>query len=293
MACALENSWLTKLIELLGRQFTDVVATKATMLVWVKSELAAVIGISTKERPLAQARQIANEAAHNFRRILESEALRQEATANRHVVMDYHFPIFVIRSDGKIQAGSKTAWDVLYAHTRQRPSRKNPVTELPKALLNALPESGKATHGNLAITVYNLPGACEILLPLKVVLLESVEKAPVMTFQQKIDTLTPSQRAACHLVLRGYRDKEIAAELGITYNTSIHHVRLMLQKMGFGDRLQLMAAARQIPPRTLSVPDIMAVEPVPDLPLPRNRKTGFAAATPLTKGMDSHIAKGT
>ena len=136
-------------------------------------------------------------------------------------------------------------------------------------MLAALARSGKATLGKLVTTVYNLPGEYEILQPLKVILLESIDKISELTYEQRLETLTPSQRTTHNFVLKGYRNKEIAAEMGNSYNTTIHHVAAMLAKMGCGDRLQLMATAQGLgmPRKVLPVPDMVAVKPMPNLPI--------------------------
>lgn len=102
---------------------------------------------------------------------------------------------------------------------------------------------------------------------MRVIFLATVQTAAALGFAQRIDTLTPSQRAAYHLVVSGYRNKEIAAELGISYNSTIHLVSRMLSQMACGDRLQLMAMAAQAMPRKVLVAPPLAAAPVmPNLP---------------------------
>lgn len=55
------------------------------------------------------------------------------------------------------------------------------------------------------------------------------------------DVLTPRQREVAALVGRGYTNRRIAQELGISEHTAIAHVRNILKKLGFSSRAQIVA----------------------------------------------------
>ena len=273
VTCALDSPWLSKFLALLAYQFQEVSFTQATMMLWSK-ELVAVIGIGVKDQTVAEARAIADEAARTLKRIHDLEAVRQELSAHKHLNLDNRESLLIVRDDGQIQLGTETGWDALYRHLRQRPSKKNPLTRLPAAMVEALPHSGKSVLGKLAITTYTLPGDYETLLPLRVVFLEAVENIPALSFEARVASLTPSQRATYNLVLGGFRNKEVAAELGVSYHTATHHVAAVLHAMQCQDRLQLMAMAAQESGKVLTVPSVLAVAPMPDLPRPTPKVAG-------------------
>jgi hypothetical protein len=57
--------------------------------------------------------------------------------------------------------GTESGKDALCRYLRRRPTKKNPIEELPNSMIEALPKSGKTILGKLAITVYQLPGEFE------------------------------------------------------------------------------------------------------------------------------------
>jgi DNA-binding CsgD family transcriptional regulator len=272
VTCALDSPWRAKLLDLLTYQFRDVATTKATMMVWAKTELVAVFGIASTNLLKDEARQVANEAAYCLQRIHEHESLRQEVGAHRHLSMDRGQPLVIVHADGQIAMATETGWDTLQQFLRRRTSKKDPLVRLPTTMMATLSKTGKSTMGKMAIHVYRLPGEFEILSPLRAVFLEPTHKVSALTFSQRIETLTTSQRAAYNLVVAGLRNKEIACEMGISYNTAIHHVASMLSRMECGDRLQLMAMAAQAMPRKiLMAPTMTAAQVMPDLPRPASK----------------------
>jgi DNA-binding NarL/FixJ family response regulator len=64
----------------------------------------------------------------------------------------------------------------------------------------------------------------------------------------ELDQLTPREREVLRLVARGYSDKGIATELGISIKTVESHVSAVLRKLQLSNRLQLSswASARRL-----------------------------------------------
>ncbi|TET54850.1 MAG: response regulator transcription factor [Anaerolineales bacterium] len=67
------------------------------------------------------------------------------------------------------------------------------------------------------------------------------------------DTLSPREGQVLALIVDGYSNREIAAELGIARNTVKNHVRNLLAKLGAKNRAQ--AAARAISLRLVHLPE--------------------------------------
>jgi len=57
---------------------------------------------------------------------------------------------------------------------------------------------------------------------------------------------TPREREVAALVIRGYRNREIATELGITEQTAKNHLRNMCEKIGASDRIQVAMYALRL-----------------------------------------------
>ena len=82
--------------------------------------------------------------------------------------------------------------------------------------MKAALEEGRSRFGGLDLEVVRLPGeAVETVAPLFVAFLIPQEKSDTMSMDQRILTLTVSQKAVYHLMVAGNRNKEIASELGI------------------------------------------------------------------------------
>jgi DNA-binding NarL/FixJ family response regulator len=64
----------------------------------------------------------------------------------------------------------------------------------------------------------------------------------------ELDQLTPREREVLRLVARGYSDKGIATELGISIKTVESHVSAVLRKLQLSNRHQLSswASARRL-----------------------------------------------
>ncbi|RIK63123.1 MAG: hypothetical protein DCC65_16350 [Planctomycetota bacterium] len=54
--------------------------------------------------------------------------------------------------------------------------------------------------------------------------------------------LTPQQSKVVTLILRGYCDKQIAAQLGLSYSTVRTHLGRLFQRIGAQDRSELILA---------------------------------------------------
>lgn len=267
LSCGVESSWIRRLLDLLIYQFPDVRQTKATMMVWGQYELVAIVGVGSTHYPVSMARGLADDLADALKQIHETNVLRQELAAYRHIAAHWGEPILVVRSNGVIQLGTEAGWDVLHAASRCRPTKKNPVSHLPPAMTAALGKPGKTSVGKIALTVGLLPSDEETLSPLHTILLTPNSEIASLDMDQKIRTLTPTQKAVYRLMLAGRRNKEIAVELGIAYNTAIKHASAVLAKMGFMDRLQLLAATAQREPREpFQAPAVLPDAPaMPDL----------------------------
>jgi DNA-binding NarL/FixJ family response regulator len=57
---------------------------------------------------------------------------------------------------------------------------------------------------------------------------------------------TPREKDVAALVIRGYRNKEIATELGVTEQTVKNHLRNMCEKIGASDRIQVAMYALRL-----------------------------------------------
>jgi DNA-binding CsgD family transcriptional regulator len=236
------------------------------MMVWGQYELVAIVGVGSTFYTVSMARGLANDLADALKQIHETDVLRQELAAYRHITAHWVEPILVVRSNGNIQLGTEAGWDALHAALHRRPTKKNPVSHLPPAMTAALGKPGKTTIGKVTMTVGLLPGEAETLSPLNTVLLMASSEIAGLNAEQKIQTLTPTQKAVYRLMLAGRRNKEIAAELGIAYNTVIKHASAVLAKMGFMDRLQLLTVAVQSEPRELHrAPQVLDAPVMPDL----------------------------
>ena len=266
LTCGVESSWINRLLDLLVYQFPDVRQTKATMMVWGQYELVAIVGVGSTYYTVSMARGLANDLADALKQIHETDVLRQELAAYRHITAHWGEPILVVRSNGNIQLGTEAGWDALHAALRRRPTKKNPVSHLPPAMTAALGKPGKTNIGKIAMTVGLLPSDEETVSPLHTVLLMPNSEIAALNMEQKIQTLTPTQKAVYRSMLAGRRNKEIAAELGIAYNTVIKHASAVLAKMGFMDRLQLLTLAAQSGSReSLKAPLLPDAPVMPDL----------------------------
>lgn len=122
-----------------------------------------------------------------------------------------------------------------------------------------------------SVMVSQLPCEEETVTPLLAITLRSVSKqAGDLTLEQKVRTLTRSQKAVYDLMMSGKRNKEIAADLGISLNTVWHHVSAVFAKLDCMDRLQLFALAGigKAPPKILVAPAMIDAPVAPDLPIP-------------------------
>jgi DNA-binding NarL/FixJ family response regulator len=67
--------------------------------------------------------------------------------------------------------------------------------------------------------------------------------ARILASRQDHPTLTPREIEVLHLIARGYRNKEIAGDLGISQETAKVHVKNVLTKLGVSDRSAAIAVA--------------------------------------------------
>ncbi|MEQ1900333.1 MAG: LuxR C-terminal-related transcriptional regulator [Devosia sp.] len=61
----------------------------------------------------------------------------------------------------------------------------------------------------------------------------------------EFEQLTARQREVANMMLRGYPNKRIATELGISLGTAKDHVHAILLRLGFASRAALMAHANR------------------------------------------------
>lgn len=64
--------------------------------------------------------------------------------------------------------------------------------------------------------------------------------------QTPLGSLSPRERAVAELVVQGMRNREIAAELGITEGTVKVHLHKAYEKLGVGSRTELLIFARNL-----------------------------------------------
>ncbi len=262
-----EKLWMDRVIGFLAYQYQDVAKTRATAMVWGRCEPVAVLGVIAESAfPGIQA--VNDDYAEALFRIHQTENLRQEMTALRHIIAAWRQPFLVVRGDGSIVAGTEAGWDGLHAYMSRRPSRKSPILQLPAAMVSALVNGCAIQLGKVDVTVSVLPDMeRETTWPLFTVTLSPKPSTDAPSLEGRLRTLTRSQRAVYGLMVSGYRNKEIAAQLGVSHHTIVHHVTAVLAKMACPDRLQLMAAAAQSAVQTeLVAPPMIADAPTkPDL----------------------------
>jgi DNA-binding NarL/FixJ family response regulator len=63
--------------------------------------------------------------------------------------------------------------------------------------------------------------------------------------RQRIARLTPREQDVLRLMVRGFDNREIAAELGIGYNTARSHSQAVIEKLGARSRLDAVARAHR------------------------------------------------
>jgi DNA-binding CsgD family transcriptional regulator len=255
-----EALWLNRVTGLLAYQYQDVAKTKATAMVWSRREPVAVLGvISEPTFPGIQA--AVDDYAEALFRLHQTESLRQEMDALRHVIGSWRQPLMVARGDGSIIAGTDGGWDALYSYLHRRPSKKNPVIRLPDTMAAMVKNGVQINLGKLDMAVSVLPDCDrETVWPLFVVTLWPKAGVDAPSFEDRLRTLTQSQRAVYQRMILGLRNKEIAAELAISVHTVVHHTTAVLAKMGCQDRLQLMAAAAQSVPRKELTAPLMVID---------------------------------
>ena len=265
-----EALWLNRVTGLLAYQYQDVAKTKAAALVWGRFEPVAVVGlISESSFPGIQA--IADDYAEVIFGVHKSECMRQEVAALRYVIEQWRQPLLVVRNDASIMTGTAAGWDALYAYMHRRPSKKNPIFVLPDTMAAMVMKGVQINLGKLDMAVAVLPdGDRETVWPLFVATLSPKPGTDAPSMEERLRTLTPSQRAVYQRLILGLRNKEIAAELGISPHTVVHHVTAILAKLGLQDRLQLMASAAQSAPRKELTAPLMVIDAPtkPDLEIP-------------------------
>lgn len=264
-----EALWMDRVTGLLAYQYQDVAQTKATAMVWGRSEPVAVLGvISEFAFPGIQA--VIDDYAEALFRLHQTENLRQEVAALREVIEGWRQPILVVRGDGSIVAGTEAGWDALYTYLNRRPAKKNPVFMIPDAMAAMVMKGEGGILQKLDVAVSVLPDIeRETTWPLSVVTLARKPGTDAPRLEERLRSLTPSQRAVYHLLVSGRRNKEIAAQLGISPHTVVHHVTAVLAKTGCQDRLQLMAA-QSAPREPHQGPSMIVSAPsgMPDLDVP-------------------------
>ena len=235
--------WRAKVTSLLTYQYPEVSQTKATAIVWGRLEVVAVVGV-TSDPPFSEVQGVADDVAETLYRVHQTELLRQEVVALRYVITKWSHPFLIVRDDASIVTGTEGGWDALYSYLRRRPVGKNPVFKLPGSLADKLGRSGSINLGAYEMLGGVMPDSKrETARPLHLVTLSAKRIPASVTHDSRLHTLTPSQRAVYLKMVAGLRNKEIAAAMGISVNTVVHHATAILSKMNCLDRLQLMAAA--------------------------------------------------
>jgi len=216
------------------------------MLTWGKSELVSVIGVGAPREKVEQARTVAHNMSYALQRIHEGEVLRSELRACRYVISHWRRPVLVARNDMSIVAMTELGSEAVHAYLRRRPTQKNPVTHFPQALRATFHATGATVSGGYSVMVSLLPCEVETVPPLRVIVLTALSKkmADDLTLEEKVRTLTRSQKAVYNLMMSGKRHKEVAAILGISLNTVWHHASAVFAKLGYMDRIELLAVAR-------------------------------------------------
>jgi DNA-binding NarL/FixJ family response regulator len=293
MSCGNPQSpWISRLIGLLSFQFPPVSGTSATMLVWAKSELLAVLGVIPMAMKAEAARTLVEDLAHAVLRIHEFEKSEQELRACRYVIRHSQKACLVVNTDRDILAATDSAVEALHAILgRGRPTRKAPIDRLPESFAPALKLGEMKLSGKIQVHVAPLAHEAETVSELQSVLLTPLSETRGMTINDRVCLLTPTQKAIYTKILAGMRNKEIAAEMGISKNTVLHHVSSIFAKLHVMDRLQLFARlatekenqesriplpiitgsqepARSRKPKILEVSPMVTAEVMPDLPVP-------------------------
>jgi len=272
-----DAKWMARIAGLLAYQFHDVRQTKALSLAWGHHDLVAVVGVAS-ENSFPEIQDLADDYAEALVRIHRWQSVLQETAALRYLMERWRQPLIIVRNDAGIVAATDAGWDALYSFLGRRPVKKNPVVTLPSVLATALGRAGTTDLGKQEMTVEVFPDLVrELIAPLFTVSLTAkLENRGENSLEEKLMTLTPAQRETYHLLIKGDRNKEIAAKLGVSIHTIIHHVGGILAKLGYQDRLQVIAAARTNTENVIKVPPVLAGPVVPNHPLPKKVNKGTA-----------------
>jgi DNA-binding CsgD family transcriptional regulator len=111
-------------------------------------------------------------------------------------------------------------------------------------------------------------GNRDLIEPLILVSLRSVEPTRSAIPPEKLAKLTPTQTEVFHRLIVGDRNKQIATCLGISVYTARNHVSNILQALRCSDRLELIARCRRF---DLPAYDAQKKREVPPLPVSGKR----------------------
>jgi DNA-binding CsgD family transcriptional regulator len=217
--------------------------------------------------------------ADAFTHLHEIEAMRQERGVYRCLTENVQDAVVILRPTGEIVGATPQATELLHTvvHGRKRPNLKDPMTHAPATLQEAIKRNRAIVPltKEITATLLLLPEQGDTIANLVVVHRAMDETCANEALERGIRQLTPGQRAVYRALLEGRRSKEIAVELAISEHTVRHHITAILQKTGCMDKIQLITRVAKLPKREpVTVPDLTAVEPKPDLKPPVLKQKG-------------------
>ena len=237
----------TRVLELVASQFpwaqgTNVLAAAHHSLVPL-----ALIGIAGPAST-ARAEILALEITRAIGNLAMVDHLRREAAMYRWLLESSNEAWIVGDETGQIIAGTRPGHDALRRaqYGDRRPPMKHPEPVIPTTILSAV-QCGlsPAMHGiSISGSPFGLENS-ELTEPLIALRFRSLDPSGTGVNADRVaEVLTPAQRDVHRLLAKGLRDKEIAQLLGISRHTVHHHANEVLRRLGFADRLELVAKSK-------------------------------------------------
>jgi DNA-binding CsgD family transcriptional regulator len=196
-------------------------------------------------------RALAFDLAQAVLRLHELEELHQKETGTRTLLEAAGKALLLVTRNGVVARYTPPGREILLTviHGTRRPNGAATIPTLPDQILTMLPTISDRTQVAISKT------ASAVITPLPCTLTSTVQPSFIIELfleeeansnallPQHLDRLSQREREILQLLLRGKRDKEIAAMCSISLGTTRNHVSTIYHKLECAGRPQLLTIA--------------------------------------------------